>query len=87
MAWTIGWLIATIAITLMWHSIDPRGSFWLICAGLASGVLLIVVAIQYWLYMIPFVALASLVGAAVWFMRQPQPQTSALARATEGRKN
>jgi predicted MFS family arabinose efflux permease len=87
MAWTIGCLIATIAITLIWHSIDPKGDFWLACACLAGGVLLAAVAIKYWMIVIPFVGLAGLAGAIVWYMRQPQSPNAALARVSEGRKN
>ena len=87
MAWTIGCLIATIAITLIWHSIDPKGDFWLACACLASGVLLVTVAIQYWMIVMPFALLASLVGAVVWYIRQPQSPNATLARVSEGRKN
>jgi hypothetical protein len=85
MAWTIGWLIATIGITLMWHSIDPKGDFWLVCAFLASGVLLTVVTIHYWMFMIPLAVLASLVSASVWYIRQLQRPTPALARVVNRR--
>ena len=87
MAWTIGWLLATIFISLMWHSIDPIGDLWLRCAALAAGVLMAIVAIQYWMVMIPVAVLGSLVGTAAWYLRQPQAPAAALARVSEGRKN
>lgn len=69
----------------MWHSIDPRGDFWLICARLASGVLVAVLATKYWMFMIPVAVLASLVGTAEWYMRQPPAPTAKLARAVDRR--
>jgi hypothetical protein len=87
MGWTIGWLIATIVITLIWHSIDPRGDFWLVCASLAGVGLFAVVASQYWMVLIPIAALASLIGLGVWYLRQPQPPVARLARVRVGRKN
>ena len=87
MSWIIGCLIATVAITLIWHSVDPKGDFWLACAFLSGVALFAIVAIQYWMVVLPIVLLACLAWAVVSYMRQPQRPNAALARVSEGRKN
>jgi hypothetical protein len=87
MGWITGCLIATIVITLIWHSIDPEGDFWLACACVAGVGLFAVVAIQYWMLIIPLAVLAGLAGAVVWYMRQPQAPNAGLAEVSEGRKH